>query len=201
LIPCVAEPPDPERCVVVDRLGASYAYLLGLYLGDGMLSLGRRNVWKLRITLDSKYPEIIQRGRTAITLVSDRRCGATRRPGCVEISGYWKHWRCVFPQHGQGPKHERPIVLSTWQEAIVVAEPAAFLAGMIHSDGCRSINRVKGYAYPRYFFTNLSADLRQMFIWACALVGVEARPANHRNIAVSRRASVAILDDMVGPKH
>jgi hypothetical protein len=91
--------------------------------------------------------------------------------------------------------------LTSWQEAIVVTYPAAFLAGMIDSDGCRSINRVKGHAYPRYFFSNLSTDLRGLFIWACALVGVEARPANHRNVAVSRRADVAILDELIGPKH
>jgi len=93
------------------------------------------------------------------------------------------------------------MVLAAWQETIVIADPSAFLAGLIHSDGCRSINRVKGHAYPRYFFSNLSADLRQLFIWVCGLVGVEARPANHRNVAVSRRADVDILDRLVGQKH
>lgn len=37
----------------------AYAYLLGLYLGDGCISrMGR--VWRLRIALDSKYPGIIE---------------------------------------------------------------------------------------------------------------------------------------------
>ena len=39
-----------------------------------------------------------------------------------------------------------------------------------------------------------------LFVWACHLVGVECRPSNARNIAVSRRASVEILDALVGPK-
>jgi hypothetical protein len=34
-------------------------------------------------------------------------------------------------------------------------------------DGCRSINRIKGsgkvYEYPRYEFTNYSADIRHIF--------------------------------------
>src|SRR5690348_16047877 len=37
-----------------------YAYLLGLYLGDGCISRHRR-VWRLRIVLDDKYPGIIER--------------------------------------------------------------------------------------------------------------------------------------------
>lgn len=174
-------------CAEERALGAPYAYLLGLYLGDGMLSLGRRHVWRVRITLDARYPGIIRRGRDAISDVSGRVAGATARPGCIEISSYWKHWVCVFPQHGSGPKHERPISLAAWQSAIVASHPSDFLTGLIHSDGCRCLNRVKGYVYPRYFFTNLSADIRGLFVWACHLVGVDCRPTNARNIAVSRR--------------
>ena len=71
---------------------------------------------------------------------------------------------------------------------------------MIHSDGCRCINRVKGFEYPRYFFSNLSADIRELFIETCATVGVESRLAGPRNVSVARRSSVAILDRLVGPK-
>lgn len=182
------------------EIGPAYAYLLGLYLGDGMLSMGRRNVWRLRITLDTRYPMIIAKGRQAMTDVSCRRSGATDRPGCVEISGYWKHWICLFPQHGHGPKHLRPIRLEGWQRHAVVAHPERFLGGMIHSDGCRVLNRVRGYIYPRYFFSNLSDDIRDLLSWACSMLGIESRPDGPRNVAVSRRASVEILDTFVGPK-
>ena len=40
-------------------LPTSYAYLLGLYLGDGCLSPGRRGVFRLRISLDRRYSGII----------------------------------------------------------------------------------------------------------------------------------------------
>lgn len=199
-IQCVAIPRDVTACVDERALEAPYSYLLGLYLGDGMLSLGRRNVWKLRISLDAKYPQIVARGREAIADVSGRRVGAVARPGCVEISGYWKHWPCLFPQHGRGPKHERPIRLEGWQRSAVVTHPEDFIAGLIHSDGSRVLNRVKGDAYPRYFFSNLSADIRELFRWACTLVGVDSRAAGPRNVAVSRRASVMTLDRLVGPK-
>ena len=199
-IQCVAVPRDVTACVDERELGAAYAYLLGLYLGDGMLSTGRRNVWHLRISLDAKYPQIVGRGQRAIADVSERRVGAVARPGCVEISAYWKHWNCLFPQHGGGRKHERPIRLEGWQRSVVVTHPGDFMAGLIHSDGSRVLNRVKGHTYPRYFFSNLSADIRDLFRWACTLVGVDSRAAGPRNVAVSRRASVEILDQLVGPK-
>jgi hypothetical protein len=40
-------------------LPRAYAYLLGLYLGDGSISTHPRGVYKLRIFLDRKYPEIV----------------------------------------------------------------------------------------------------------------------------------------------
>jgi hypothetical protein len=32
-------------------------------------------------------------------------------------------------------------VLEPWQQAIVDAHPWRFLAGLLHSDGCRTVNR------------------------------------------------------------
>jgi hypothetical protein len=116
--------------------------------------------------------------------------------------------RCS-PQHGPGRKHERPIVLEPWQREIVDAYPREFLRGLIHSDGCRTVNRFKtklpsgrvaDYAYPRYFFSNLSADIRGLFCEYCERLGIRWTQSNHRNISVSHRQSVALLDEFVGPK-
>jgi hypothetical protein len=49
--------------------GASYSYLLGFYLGDGCLSRGRRDVFKLRIKTDSRYPRIIAECAAAMQAV------------------------------------------------------------------------------------------------------------------------------------
>lgn len=204
VIDCIASPPDPSLCVNGRRLGRAYPYLLGLYLGDGMLSRARRNVWRLRISLDAKYPGIIKRTMSAITEVADRRAGTIGRPGCIEVYSNWKHWRCLFPQHAPGLKHDRRITLTPWQWRLVVLYPDEFLAGLIHSDGCRCMNRVKGptrdYEYPRYFFSNQSADIRALFAEACTLVAVECRPDGPHQMSVARRDSVAILDRLVGPK-
>lgn len=115
---------------------------------------------------------------------------------------YWRHWPCVFPQHGPGTKHQRRIDLAAWQASIVAEQPTSLLRGLIHSDGCRVINRVwKGrYAYPRYLFSNRSEDIRRIFLEACDSVGV--RPTNPKpdEISIARRADVVALDSFVGPK-
>ena len=56
------------------------------------------------------------------------------------------------------------------------------------------------YAYPRYFFTNMSADIMGMFTDTCDSLGVHWTRTNFKNVAVSRRADVAFLDTFIGPK-
>ena len=60
--------------------------------------------------------------------------------------------------------------------------------------------RVAEYAYPRYFFSNLSSDIRGLFCESCERLGLRWTQSNHRNISISHRASVALLDENVGPK-
>jgi hypothetical protein len=61
--------------------------------------------------------------------------------------------------------------------------------------------RVAQYSYIRYFFSNMSADIRQIFIDHCALLGIRVTKSNHRNLTVSHRKSVAMLEEeLVGPK-
>jgi len=184
-----------------------YAYLLGLYLGDGCLTAAPRGVFKLRITLDQKYPGIIREAGEAIRAMRPRGAmtiGQVRRPGCIEVNAHWKHWPCLFPQHGPGVKHRRKIELAPWQMGILEEWPGGLLRGLIHSDGYRGANKVKvrgkSYAYSRYQFCNYSADIRGIFCWACDFYGVGWRRMNERTIAVSRRADVAKLDEIIGPK-
>lgn len=189
----------------------SYAYLLGTYLGDGHVADTRRS-FQLRITLDGLYPGIIAECAGAMILslpsVHPRiRCDRSERRMNVDSGS--KHWPDLFPQMGPGRKHERPIVLAPWQREIVEAHPWPFVRGLIHSDGCRTVNRFKTrlpsgrvaeYAYPRYFFSNLSADIRALFCESCERLGLRWTQSNHRNISISHRTSVALLDENVGPK-
>jgi hypothetical protein len=185
----------------------SYAYLLGLYLGDGCLSEAKRGVFKLRIALDGLYPGIIGECVEAMRAVLPKNrqlVQSIRGSRGVEVNTHSKQLRCLFPQHGPGPKHKRRIFLAEWQEEITGRRPDLLLRGLIHSDGSRSLNTIrhpkKTYSYPRYSFCNHSDDIRRIFCDACDLLGIEWRVMNRWNISVARRESVARLDEFVGPK-
>jgi hypothetical protein len=60
--------------------------------------------------------------------------------------------------------------------------------------------RVRKDAYPRYFFTNYSGDIRRIFCDHCELLGIRWTRSSFKNISVSHRDSVALLDEFVGPK-
>jgi hypothetical protein len=146
----VSEPCSP--CQHIERVAALpvYAYLLGLYLGDGCISRHRRGVHRLRIALDLSYPGIIAECATAMASVLPNRVGQVRCEGYAEVTSYSRHWPCLFPQAGAGPKHKRPIVLDAWQhEGAIVRNPEQLLRGLIHSDGWRGTNvAVKGNGTP-----------------------------------------------------
>ena len=65
-------------------------------LGDGCLSLMKRQVYAI----------------------------AFSNVGCVEVMSYWKHWPCLFPQHGPGAKFKRDVSLQSWQQDIAVSRRA-----------------------------------------------------------------------------
>ena len=181
----------------------AYAYLLGLYLGDGEISRSKAHrVYRLRVALDQKYPDIIQCCICAIeTLLPNNKVSIVQAIGCVIVSCYHKFWPSIFPQDGEGRKHEREIKLEEWQLQIVDAYPLEFFRGLYHSDGSRDKNVVKGKEYPRYSFRNFSKDIQRLFCLSCNLLGLHWTVAsNGTSINVSKRKDVAYLDSVIGPK-
>ncbi|WP_419994064.1 transcriptional regulator [Streptomyces boninensis] len=208
---CVRCAPDPA----LPKEPESYAYLLGLYLGDGCISAHPKGGGRyLRIACAQAWPGLVEECKRAIIAVCpDRSVYGVQRHGDVLVSSYGHHWLCLFPQHGPGRKHERRIALESWQHAIVASHPWAFIRGLIHSDGCRITNWTvrtiggerKRYEYARYFFTNTSADIVRLFTDVLDDLGVEWKPARQKRaavtISIARRTSVALMDHHVGPKY
>jgi hypothetical protein len=202
-----ASPPwiSCPRCNPAAELDhASYVYLLGLYLGDGCISKQPKDVWRLRIFQTAKYVDHIDECAIAMHAVLPNNVLVQPKQGCVEIGSSSKHWPCLFPQHGPGRKHERPIVLSSWQEDLVGQYPRLLLRGLVQSDGSRHQNRVRRgdrrYSYTRYEFANVSSDIRGIFTEACDRLGVHWTRTNAKNISIARRADVEFLDTFIGPK-
>ncbi|GGT12818.1 helix-turn-helix domain-containing protein [Streptomyces chromofuscus] len=200
-----AEPP-------ADR--AAYSYLLGLYPGDGCISPGRKSGYFLRIACADSWPGLIAACAAAVEVINPNgKSYRVQAVGYTSIVAYSQHWPCLFPQHGPGKKHERAIVLQPWQQEIVDGHPWEFIRGLIHSDGCRVTNWTtrmvggerKRYEYPRYFFTNVSADIRRLYTDTLDKLGVAwticTRDGTPYNISVARKTSVALMDAHVGPKH
>jgi hypothetical protein len=187
----------------------AYAYLLGAYLGDGCLSRTPREVYRLRIVCDVKYPDIINQIASCVVIArGSEKVGFVKKIGCVEVYSYWKHWPCLFPQHGPGRKHERKIGLAPWQQLVVADHPKALIRGLIHSDGNRHINEVtrrlpsgpRRYRYPRYMFTNASTDILGIFTDALDSLEVQWTQTTARDISIARKGDVAFLDTFIGPK-
>lgn len=186
----------------------AYAELLGWYLGDGHISAHRRGIFGLHVFNDVQYQDLNQHIIVLMRRVKPGGSPSTRLTSCIVITCWWKHWPCLFPQHGPGRKHERTLELTDWQRAIVNKHPADFLRGLFHSDGCRVNNwttrlvagETKRYDYPRWQFVNESADIMRWCGEALDLVGIAWRQTNRRTLSVSRREAVAELDRLIGPK-
>ena len=80
----------------------AYSYLLGLYLGDGCISVGgdrAKAVWKLSIFCDDAWPGLFHECAQAMrTVRPDNKVSRVQRQGCSEVKSYSRHWPCLFPQ-------------------------------------------------------------------------------------------------------
>jgi hypothetical protein len=188
----------------------AYSYLLGLYLGDGCLTRGHRDVFALSIACGDAWPGLMMAAKDAMSAVMPASSVFNvRRVGMTEVKSASKHWPCLFPQHGPGRKHTRRIELADWQRAIVERYPGDFARGLFHSDGYRGVNRVRHtladgerwYEYPRYLFRNKSEDILLLCGKALDALGVAWRFSKPDTISVARHEDVALLDEFAGPKY
>jgi hypothetical protein len=117
--PHVSHRPD-EFCPYVRHLSENtYAYLFGLYLGDGHLSNHPRGVYKLRIYQEN----------------AARRSIHTPSTGCA-----------YFPSTATVGSTSGLSVLEPWQQWVAIErQPHMLLRGLVHSDGreARCLHRDK----------------------------------------------------------
>lgn len=194
----------------------AYAYIFGQYLGDGYITKDKRkNVFRLRIFSDFKYPKIIEAivDNLSILLPNNKIGTITRynngKPSWVETYVYNKNFKELFPQHGTGPKHARKISLKKWQKEIIDKYPEQFLKGLIQSDGCRykQTNTKNNYYYN---FTNCSVDIINLCLRTLKILKIINR-LNKRSpsqktktqawvITISNKEGVKKLDKFIGSK-
>jgi hypothetical protein len=190
-----------HRCDGDALAGAAYAYLLGLYLGDGHITLPQQHrVHNLSIACSDRWPGLMNEAETAMRAVFPKNSVCrVRAKGCTGVKVYSKHLPCLFPQHGPGKKHTR--------------RPWDLVRGLVHSDGSRTRNWAQRttngihvrHEYIRYEFTNKSADIRRIYTDTLDHLGIDWKICSQRreiaNISVARKAAVALMDEHIGPKY
>lgn len=129
--------PDTEPTLYLEKIKQEYCYLLGAYLGDGYIDIVRKT-HRLRITCDAKYPHVIERIENSIKAVlPNNKVGRVIRHSgaCVDVYVFSNMLPILFPHLGIGKKHERKIIIQTWQKDIIQTNSTALLQGLFDSDG------------------------------------------------------------------
>jgi hypothetical protein len=186
----------------------NYAYFLGIFLGDGCLSLGKKNVYRCRITLDAKYSDIISKTKNCIsTIMPNNKTSIVYRPykgmpSCVDVSCYSKEWIKVLTFYIAGPKWTHSIKLEDWQQSIVEKYPHEFWLGLYHSDGTRYVQTNTGKFV--YSFCQKSEDITNLFKWCSDLLDIKYTSYKRDNmyniVGFYSRASVSFIDTFAGQK-
>jgi hypothetical protein len=178
---------SPARTAVAAEIWArkqarAYAYLLGVYLGDGHITRNRRNVYCLWIHMDARYPRVIKEVVQAVSAVMPTNKVSAKphyRSKSVLIRCYSNRW---------------PLTIN----------PRELIRGLIHSDGSRYVarQRVAGrtYRYDRYCFSNRSRDIMRIFCNHLELLGIHWTQAGPEQAQIARREAVEALDQFVGLK-
>jgi hypothetical protein len=94
----------------------------------------------------------------------------------------------------------RRIELATWQVEIVERFPREFLRGLIHSDGCRVLNRVNGRTIRATSSTKSRTTSAGSSATRAAGYDVEYTLSKWKTVSIGRADSAALLDSFVGPK-
>jgi len=156
-------------------------------------------VFRLEIHMNAKDTRVIRQTADAMReLLPRNRVGFRYRPSVVVVNAYSNQWPRLFPQHGPGRKHPRPIVLDPWQREIVEQYPEDFVHGCLDSDGCRHRRIVRGQDYPAYSFRNRSEHILELFAAAGDHAGLRWSRSNRETISIARRREVARLDALMG---
>jgi hypothetical protein len=183
-----------------------YSYILGMYLGDGYIS-NTKGKFRIRITLDSKYPELNEYVRKSLNVIFPENKASIykrRNQNCVDVSLWSRNLPAFFPQHGKGKKHNRKIELSTWQFDML--DWTQFWKGLFHSDGCFYTQHDKrdDYEYEHFVFSNMSEDISRLFQTCCTMHGIHFTSTITKSglfkTCIYKQEEVKLLKHLIGTK-
>lgn len=94
------------------------AYLVGVALGDGNLSLVNKRSVRLRISCDLKYPFLIEKikSRLQILLPNNKVSEYKKKDSeSIDISSYSKEWESILGwKANKGSKFQQQVSIPPW---------------------------------------------------------------------------------------
>ena len=134
------------------------AYIIGVALGDGNLSCSNGRATRLRVTCDTKYPNIITEITTALQQVfpTNKVSIVTNKKGaCIDVSVYSNKLNDYMPwKVGRGSKIQQQAQVPDWILTDTKFSKAC-LKGLLQTDGSIYTDR----KYLMVNFTNLIKPL------------------------------------------
>lgn len=148
------------------------AYLIGVGIGDGNLSLLNGRTVRLRVSCDTKYPQIIRTIIYAIKIIlPENKINIVKNKGnCVDIvsfSNLWEQW--LGWRADGGSKMHQCVSIPKWIKENGEYKRAC-LRGLIETDGSIYLDR----GYRMVNFTSFIFELASDVLWLLTSLGYKA---------------------------
>lgn len=178
------------------------AYIIGLAIGDGNLSNPNGRAVRLRISCDTKYPNLIARVTTALKKLLPENSitwvSKNKKFSCIDVSCYSNHLEDLLGwKASKGSKFIQNVRIPLWIKANKVYLIKC-LKGLFETDG--SIYNDRGYTMIN--FTTIIKDLADDVMNGIIFLGftprlyiIKERHAKHTRytIRISKRVKDFIL--------
>lgn len=187
----------------VPAQSALLAYVVGVALGDGNLSINGRAI-RLRISCDAKYPELAAKIRQALNelLPHNRVSTVPKTSRCFDISCHSKHWETLLGWHvGYGSKIDQQVCVPGWIKSNR-SYLTSCLRGLLETDGS-----LYDRGYPMVMFVTAIPVLAQDVLEMISSLGYypriyrimnEKRKAPIYHVRLSKRVKEFL--SLVGPQ-
>lgn len=180
-----------------------YNYVFGLYLGDGHTYKikNKKNLHSLSITLDLKYPKVIEEVKTSVEILLGTKSQIiNKKSNCVELKFFSNTIKYLFPKYGIGNKHLNKVFLPKILTDNI--DYGSLAKGLFQSDGSYYYDRKnKKYFYG---FSNKSVDISNIYINCLDNLDIKydynVKSNGIIHVNVRNRENVSKFRDIVGVK-
>jgi hypothetical protein len=199
-----------EQYLNTEEKRKAYSFILAVYLCDGYISRYKTyRAANIRLFNDLKYQENTKEWAEKLKVLlpeNSVNVHKQKSSNSLVVSAHSRKLLDLFPQYGDGCKHNRKLIFCNWQLKIIEEFPEEFIRGCIQSDGCIYTQVMKnGYSYKRFNFINKSEDIIDLFLSTLKLINISKEKyfQVNRGLFVVQNFSkeaVSILEKIISKK-